>query len=46
MGTPEQQRAFWMTIRQALLLVIDAIERWLDISPTTATIRAEAKRAG
>lgn len=32
-------KAFWMAFRQALLMVVDAIERELGISPTTADIR-------
>jgi hypothetical protein len=30
---------FWMAIRQALLMALDALERKLGISPTTAQIR-------
>jgi hypothetical protein len=29
-------RDFWLAIRQALLMVVDAIERKLEISPRTA----------
>jgi len=39
-----QSKEFWMGIRQALLMITDAIERELGISPTTAEIRDEYKR--
>jgi len=32
-------REFWMAIRQALLMALDAIERMLDIQPRTAELR-------
>jgi len=34
---------FWLAIRQALLMILDAIERLLAISPRTAEIRKERK---
>lgn len=34
---------FMMTLRQALLLIVDAIERELKISPRTAELRKDAK---
>ena len=36
-------RAFWMAIRQALLMALDAIERELNISPRTSELRKLAK---
>ena len=36
---------FWMAIRQALLMILDAIERRLSINPRTAEIRKERKEA-
>jgi len=32
-------QAFWLSIRQAILMVVDAIERELNMKPTTAQIR-------
>jgi len=32
-------REFWMAIRQALLMALDAIERMLGIEPRTAELR-------
>ena len=32
-------REFWMLIRQALLMALDAIERMLAIEPRTAELR-------
>lgn len=36
-------RALWMTIRQALLLLVDGIERFLDVQPRTAELRKDRK---
>ncbi len=33
------QHALWMGIRQALLMLVDAIERYVGISPRTAELR-------
>ena len=49
MGTDERSAMFWLSVRQGILLVVDAIERFLGISPTTAEVRAmykAAKRGG
>lgn len=35
--------AFMLTFRQALLLIVDAIERELGINPRTAELRKDAK---
>jgi hypothetical protein len=35
---------FMMLIRQALLMIIDAIERKFDIRPRTCELRKEAKQ--
>ena len=37
------ERQTWMAIRQALLMIVDAIERELGITPRTSTLRKEAK---
>jgi hypothetical protein len=39
-----QDRIFWMAVRQAVLMFLDALERWLTIEPRTAELRKEAKR--
>lgn len=41
----DRDRVLIMGIRQALLMILDCLERWLDISPTTAEIR-KLNRAG
>ena len=40
------ERTFWMQIRQALLMAVDAIERMVQppIEPRTSELRREAKR--
>ena len=38
-------RAFWLAVREALLALIDAVERLLDYSPTTSQMRKEWKRS-
>lgn len=35
------EREFWIMIRRALLIVLDAIERKCEISPRTAELRKE-----
>ena len=35
----------WMLIRQAFLMLVDALERELDIEPRTAELRKERKAA-
>lgn len=35
----DSDRDFWMLIRQAVLLALDALERRLDIHPRTAELR-------
>jgi hypothetical protein len=37
-------RAFWLQVRQALLMLVDCIERALEIAPRTSELRKEAKR--
>jgi len=37
-------REFWLQFRQALLMVVDAIERALGLEPRTSELRKEAKR--
>jgi len=39
----DDERAFWMAVRQALLMMLDALERWLGIAPRTAELRKQAK---
>ena len=41
---PGDVRALWVTIRQALLLLVDGIERFLDIRPRTAELRRAEKQ--
>jgi hypothetical protein len=38
-----EQRAFWVTVRQAVLLVLDALERRLEIQPRTSDLRRQAR---
>jgi hypothetical protein len=38
-------RPFWLQVRQALLMIVDAIERTLGMEPRTSELRREAKRA-
>jgi hypothetical protein len=33
------EREFWIAVRQALLMLVDAVERKLQMSPTTSEIR-------
>ena len=37
--TDVRNRELALAVRRALLLIVDALERWLDISPTTAQMR-------
>ena len=37
-------REFWLGVRQALLMFLDSLERWLKIVPRTAELRKGAKR--
>jgi hypothetical protein len=39
-------RQFWMTVRQALLSIVDAMEKELGLTPTTAEIRKLFKNSG
>jgi hypothetical protein len=36
-------RGFWLSIRQAFLMMVDAIERELGISPRTSELRKADK---
>jgi len=36
-------RDLWLSIRQALLMIVDAIERKFDINPRTAELRKLGK---
>lgn len=40
----EKNRALALAIRRALLLIVDALEEWLDISPRTSELRKGAKQ--
>lgn len=40
-----EEAEFWLKTRQALLAMIDAIERKLKIAPTTAQMRRDHKDA-
>lgn len=35
----ENDRAFWGAMRQALLMALDALERYMGIEPRTAELR-------
>ena len=37
-------RDLWIAVRQALLMIVDAIERELGLEPRTAELRREAKQ--
>ena len=37
-------RDFWLAIRQAMLMALDALERWLGLEPRTAELRKQARR--
>lgn len=39
------ERDFWMAVRQALLMMLDALERMLEIEPRTAELRGWYKRS-
>ena len=41
--SPEAVRELAMTFRQALLLMVDGLERLLDINPRTSELRKDAK---
>jgi len=36
-------KEFWLAVRQALLMLVDAIERELCMAPRTAELRRETK---
>jgi len=38
------KKQFWLDIRQALLMMVAAIERELGVEPRTAELRKERKR--
>ena len=38
-------KEFLMVVRTALLMIVDAIEKWVCVSPTTAQIRREYKES-
>ena len=37
-------REFWLAIRQAILMLLDALERRWEITPRTAELRKARKR--
>lgn len=39
------EREFWIAVRQALLMLVDALERKLNITPTTAQLRTIHRKA-
>jgi len=45
-GAAVINRQFWEEIRQALLLAVGAIERLLNITPTTKECREWARKGG
>ena len=38
------ERDFWMAVRQALLMIVDAIERKLEVVPRTSALRKSEKK--
>jgi len=42
--TDVRNRELALAVRQALLMMVDALERWLDISPTTSEARKALRR--
>lgn len=34
-----ESKEFWLAIRQAILMALDAIEKFIQVKPTTAEIR-------
>lgn len=38
-----ESKELWLAIRQALLMIVDAIEKQLQINPTTAELRRMRK---
>ena len=43
--TESMNKDLWMAVRQALLMIVDAIERELQITPRTSTLRKETKHS-
>jgi hypothetical protein len=42
--TPDDQRLFWMAMRQAWLAMVDAVERYvLKMTPRTSELRKEKR---
>jgi hypothetical protein len=39
----DEMRALWISMRQALLMQVDAIERFLHISPRTAELKRQGR---
>ena len=37
-------RQFWVAVRQAMLMLVDALERELSIAPRTAELRKQNKQ--
>jgi len=42
----DRERELWLMLRQALLLMVDAIERFLELAPRTSELRKERKGQG
>jgi len=38
------ERELWMVIRQALLMIVDAIERWQNITPRTSELKKHLRK--
>lgn len=38
-----EDKDFWLAVRQALLMLIDAIERFVNIAPRTSELRKERR---
>ena len=41
---PDKNKALVVALRHAILIMLSAVEKWLDISPTTAEIRSVYKK--
>ena len=40
----DKTRTLWLVIRQALLLAVDGIERYLGLSPRTSELKAQNRK--
>jgi hypothetical protein len=40
----ERERVLWLAVRQALLMAVDAIERYLGMARRTAEVKADQRK--